>query len=142
MQTKEERAAYVKEWRAKNKDKTAAASKKWRDNNKDKTAAYNKEYHENNKEGVLANMKEYQQTPKGRFQQHKAGAKKRGVEFLLTFKEWWSLWEPHWHQRGGLGHEMCMCRTNDAGPYAVGNVRIDTMANNAKEARILEEANR
>mgnify|MGYP003643859709 CR=1 FL=1 len=135
MLTKEERAA--------NK---AAYMKTYREENKEKLLAQQSEYYENNKEEISVKRKEYRKgyepTPKGRFQQHKDNTKKRGLEFLLTFKEWWSLWEPHWHQRGGLGHEMCMCRTNDTGPYAVGNVRIDTMANNVKEARILEEANR
>ena len=109
MQTKEERAAYTKEWRAKNKDKRAAYKK------------------------------EYGQTPTGRFGQHKSSTKQRGIEFLFTFEEWWAIWEPHWHQRGGLGHEMCMCRTNDEGAYEAGNVRIDTNVNNIKERHELEK---
>ena len=75
----------------------------------------------------------YNQSPKGRFAKHKANTKRRDVEFLLTFAEWWAIWEPHWEQRGNLGHELCMCRTDDTGPYEVGNVRIDTNANNIKE---------
>jgi len=57
------------------------------------------------------------------------GARARGVTFLLTFDEWLSVWEPY-PDRSGL----VMCRTGDKGPYQIGNVRIDTRANNTKEA--------
>ena len=70
------------------------------------------------------------QRPMSRYKGHRSNAKTRGIPFNLTFDEWWSLWEPHWKQRGT---EKAMCRTEDAGAYEVGNVRIDTYSNNAKE---------
>jgi hypothetical protein len=76
-------------------------------------------------------------TPRARFAQHKAGAKKRGIEFLLTFEQWWGLWEPHWEKRGLRALDMCMCRKADKGPYEVGNVRIATVKENQQE-RALE----
>ena len=43
------RAAYLKEWRAKNKEKRAAYLKEWRAKNKEKMAAYLKEWRARNK---------------------------------------------------------------------------------------------
>lgn len=73
-------------------------------------------------------------TPRARFAQHRAGAKLRGIPFLLSFEEWWALWEPHWEKRGRGSFDMCMCRRHDAGGYEVGNVRIATNRENKHEA--------
>lgn len=64
-----------------------------------------------------------------------AGA--RGIEFLMTFPEWWSIWQQsgHWHQRG-RGQGYVMARNGDIGPYAIGNVRICTQSENSKESFI------
>lgn len=70
---------------------------------------------------------------KRKYQAHKARAKQRGIEFLLTFDEWWVLWEPHYDNMGIRKGQMCMCRTLDRGPYAVGNVRIDYAQSNGHE---------
>lgn len=79
-------------------------------------------------------------TPRMRYRQHKASAKQRGIEFDLTFDEWWEIWQPHYAQRGrGAGH-LQMCRTGDVGPYAVGNVRIDTVEANQAEAKYSSQA--
>ena len=80
-------------------------------------------------------------TPRMRYCQHKASARQRGIEFDLTFDEWWAIWQPHYAQRGrGSGH-LQMCRTGDVGPYAVGNVRIDTMKSNMREAADVRHRN-
>jgi hypothetical protein len=71
-------------------------------------------------------------TPKGKWVDHKHRAKQSGIDFNLSFEEWWQLWEPHWEDRGIGG--LVMCRTNDSGAYELGNVRIDTQANNNREA--------
>lgn len=77
--------------------------------------------------------KELRETAKGKYHIHKTNALQRGIEFKLTFDEWWSVWEPFWviDQHG----KFCMCRTNDEGPYEIGNVRIDTWGNNIREAK-------
>lgn len=64
---------------------------------------------------------------------HAVGAARRGIDFKLTFAEWWALWEPFYDQRGRRVGQYVMCRRGDAGAYEVGNVRIDTGAANAKE---------
>ena len=58
----------------------------------------------------------------------------RNIGFELTFDEWWAIWEPHYANRGVESGNAVMCRTGDSGPYAVGNVRIDTHSGNTREA--------
>ncbi len=70
--------------------------------------------------------------PKYKFRKHKNLADFRGIPFTLTYEDWWKIWEPHWEDRGRGG--MVMCRTADKGGYELGNVRIDTHANNIREA--------
>ncbi len=78
-------------------------------------------------------QRERRATLEGKYQAHKEGAGERGIEFKLTFDEWWGLWEPHWiDKRIGV---VCMCRFNDEGAYELGNVRIDTWQNNIREAK-------
>src|SRR5678815_767042 len=64
-------------------------------------------------------------------------AERRGIEFLLTFEEWWLIWKQSrkYPQRGCGPGQYVMSRINDVGPYAVGNVLIKTNGNNTREAR-------
>lgn len=57
--------------------------------------------------------------------------KKRGIDFKLSFDEWWDIWKPHYHNRGSKKGQFCMCRIMDKGAYEVGNVTIGTVENNA-----------
>lgn len=88
-----------------------------------------------------------QSNPKRAFYSQKANAKRRNIEWDLTFDEWWELWEPYFHMRGHGKNGLCMGRNGDAGPYKVGNVYITTNLGNlldrkhsqkAKEQRQLE----
>lgn len=74
---------------------------------------------------------EYRSSPKERYLQHKHTALHRGIGFNISFEDWWKLWKPHWGERKKGG--MMMCRLGDFGDYEIGNVRIDTCANNNKE---------
>jgi hypothetical protein len=69
------------------------------------------------------------------FQCQRIQAKARGVPFLLTFEEWWAIWQEsgRWAEKGTRKDQYCMARTGDKGPYSVGNVRICTMAENRIE---------
>lgn len=60
-------------------------------------------------------------------------AKVRGIEFKMTFDEWWEIWKPHWHNRGSKVGQFVMCRKMDKGPYEIGNVRIAPIACNARD---------
>jgi DNA-binding NtrC family response regulator len=66
------------------------------------------------------------------FLSQRASAERRGIPFRLTYSEWSALWEPYAHLPG-----MAMCRTNDQGAYELGNVRIDTQDNNARERSLI-----
>lgn len=72
-------------------------------------------------------QRRYNKTPKGKYQQHKQNAKRRGVPFLLTFAEWLTVWQEsgHFDERGNRTADgFVMARFGDRGPYAVGNVEI------------------
>jgi hypothetical protein len=77
-----------------------------------------------------------------RYAKHKAHAKERGIEFDLTFEEWWGIWEPRWAERGTHKDQLGMCRTRDQGPYAVGNIRLDTPKGNAAERGLMQRCSR
>lgn len=69
----------------------------------------------------------YLASPKGQFAKHRQNAYSRGVEFLLTFDEWWNIWQRsgHWAKRGNRSGRYVMARHNDEGPYKRGNVAIE-----------------
>ena len=87
-----------------------------------------------NPEAKKSYNKKSAQTPVFKYHVHKNGAKKRGIGFLLTFEEWWSIWEPLWDNRGKAKDSLVMCRYGDTGPYSKDNVYIDTYSNNSKLA--------
>ena len=93
-QTKEEKAAYKKEYYQNNKEEIAAKKKEYVANNKEKVAANKKEYYQNNKEkGAKASKKykannkekiaktnkEYYQTPAGIKSGRISGWKSKGI---------------------------------------------------------------
>ena len=80
---------------------------------------------------------DWNKSPKGKFNRQKNNAKRRGIEWLLTFEEWWKIWEDSgkWLQRG-LGRDVyCMSRRKDTGPYSVENVFIQSGTNNRKDSK-------
>tara|TARA_R110000744_G_C19210381_1_gene545978 strand:+ start:151 stop:447 length:297 start_codon:yes stop_codon:yes gene_type:complete len=81
--------------------------------------------------------KERNNTSLGKYNSHKNKAKTRGVGFKLTFDEWLSVWGNNLHKMGNLSGSLQMCRTSDTGAYEIGNVRLDTTANNQREAHNL-----
>jgi hypothetical protein len=86
-------------------------------------------------------------TPEGRYLEHRDNARKRGIPFKLTFKQWFALWEESgkWKQRGNRTGQYCMARPGDKGAYEVGNVVIilneDNRAERNKNYRLLGEDN-
>jgi len=72
---------------------------------------------------------------RGKYRNHKDNATRRGHEFLLTFEEWFEIWEKsgHLHERGLGNGKYCMGRFGDEGPYAVGNVKIISWEENEAE---------
>jgi NUMOD3 motif-containing protein len=78
---------------------------------------------------------------KGKFYNHRMSANERGIPFLLTFEQWWRIWQDsgHWEDRGRGRNQYCMARFGDKGPYAIGNVRIITVLENAGERKLSDE---
>lgn len=77
----------------------------------------------------------YRRTPRGGYARHKESAKRRGVPFLLTFEQWWAIWEASgkWNLRGCKAGKYVMCRKEDKGAYEAGNVYIDSWLSNTRE---------
>lgn len=74
-----------------------------------------------------------------RFNEQRRRARQRGIEWRLTFAEWWGVWKESglWEQRGRKrGTSAVMARIGDIGAYAKGNVRIVTLAENFAESWI------
>jgi hypothetical protein len=70
-----------------------------------------------------------------KFNRQRHQAKRRGKEFLLSFDEWLDIWDQsgHWQDRGKGKGKYNMSRYNDQGPYAVGNVFIQSHEGNASD---------
>ena len=75
------------------------------------------------------------QRAKRSFYNHRLSAKHRGIKFLLTFEQWWIIWQDsgYWKERGRLKGQYVMARKGDKGPYAIGNVKIIKVEENIEE---------
>lgn len=79
--------------------------------------------------------------PLRKFNQQRTNAIKRGIEWGLTFKQWWGIWQESgfWDKRGkGAGY--CMARHGDSGGYAPENVYICTIGENFSDSYIAHPA--
>lgn len=79
---------------------------------------------------------------KNKYSCQKSKAKHRGIDFLLTFDQWWSIWEQSgkWDFRGARKGQYVMSRKNDTGAYEVGNVFIQLCEDNHKQVMLTDEA--
>ena len=70
-----------------------------------------------------------------KFQSQRWRAQQRGITWKLTFEEWFEIWinSGYWDQRGRGANDYCMSRYGDIGAYEVGNVFIQTNAENIKQ---------
>lgn len=80
-----------------------------------------------------------QSAARHKYVQHKSRAKKRGIEFKLTFEQWRDIWGDKLDQIGVRAWQLGMCRINDSGAYEVGNVYLGTPARNAASRRMANE---
>ncbi len=66
----------------------------------------------------------------------------RGIEWAISFPDWWQLWQDsgHWDERGRGAGKYCMARIGDSGNYAVGNVEIITTSQNSSDSYLITSA--
>jgi hypothetical protein len=61
--------------------------------------------------------------PYQRFKEARSRVKQRGDTWLLTFDQWWSVWEESgMYERRGRGYVMALIDPD--GPYRIDNVEI------------------
>jgi hypothetical protein len=65
------------------------------------------------------------------FHAQRSNAKRRGIEFHLTFQEWGNFWGDDIARRGNGACDLQMQRACDTGPYALWNIRKGTPKQNA-----------
>jgi hypothetical protein len=58
-----------------------------------------------------------------KYRSQKMGAKRRGIDWQLTFEQWLEWWGPDLDSRGRRGWQLSMQRIADSGPYALDNIR-------------------
>jgi len=70
------------------------------------------------------------------FECHRRRAENSGIGFELTFDEWLDEWVKSGKlaERGCHKGEYVMSRRGDIGPYKIGNIFIQTHANNIRDA--------
>jgi hypothetical protein len=75
---------------------------------------------------------------KQKYNEQKYRAKSRGIEFILTFEEWWDIWQQSgkWEQRGCKKGCYVMSRIGDTGSYSINNVFIQLHDLNAKDGQL------
>jgi transcriptional regulator with XRE-family HTH domain len=78
------------------------------------------------------------------FLAQRAASIKRGIEFKLTFQEWWDWWQfdNRWERRGTRRGCFVMARKNDEGPYSLENIYCATPLQNVQDRKPKEPAGR
>ena len=81
------------------------------------------------------------QAIKNKYSCQKSKAKHRGIDFELSFNEWWDIWQQSgkWEQRGFRKGQYVMSRKNDIGAYEVGNVFIQRAEDNHSQVVFTDE---
>lgn len=77
-----------------------------------------------------------------KYEEHRRNAKKRGIEFEITFEEWKDIWSGKYHMRGPKSGQLGMLRTRDEGAYKAGNVRLGTPKENHQERAVCDLVSR
>ena len=75
---------------------------------------------------------------KQRYNEQKYRATSRGIQFNLTFEQWYDIWDQSgkWEQRGCKKDNYVMSRIGDMGAYTIGNVFIQLHQANAKDGQL------
>lgn len=121
-------------WKIANRDKIRA----WRTTNKEKVNAQKRAARAANHDKVVAQERERKarNPEKLAYYRQMSAAQKRNIPFLLTYEQWWNIWQTsgRWELRGRRRGQYCMARDGDLGAYEIGNVRIILGRDNLAEA--------
>jgi hypothetical protein len=69
--------------------------------------------------------------PRKAYNSARSKATQRGIEWRLTYPEWWQIWRDHWNRKPK--EHMALGRYADHGAYERGNCRVITTAENNAE---------
>lgn len=71
-------------------------------------------------------------TPEQKYSAQKASAKIRGIDWQLSFNDWYDWWQQtgHWEERGCRKGQYVMSRIGDCGPYSLNNIFCSTVEQN------------
>lgn len=66
----------------------------------------------------------------------KGGAKKRGIDWQLTFEQWLNWWisTGHINEKGRQKGKFCMSRKGDIGPYSLENIFCQLHSDNTSQS--------
>ena len=72
------------------------------------------------------------------YRAHKSRAKKRNIEFKLTYQQWYDWWlsngvDKNQKPSAFSKNTLAMCRHNDTGAYELGNIYCATISQNSKD---------
>lgn len=70
------------------------------------------------------------QDPSKAFNTQRNNAKSRGIEWQMSFEQWWGIWKDYYYLRGTGTNGLVMARKGDYGPYSVENVYLTTNLGN------------
>ena len=72
------------------------------------------------------------------YSQQRCMADKRGIEWKLTFDEWFNWWQATgvYHLRGRGKGKYVMARYGDQGAYELGNIEVKLHGVNIREAHV------
>ena len=79
-------------------------------------------------------MTEPMLTTKRKFFAQRACARKRGIEWCLSFEQWLNWWGDDYCRRGRASLDLCMSRPGDNGPYSLDNIVKKTNKENIQES--------
>ncbi len=96
-----------------------------------------KVYRELNAQKVRAVQSAWQKSTKGKFTHQRRKAAERGIDWNLSFEDWWNWWMKTglWEQRGSTKGRYCMCRFGDVGPYSLDNIYVGLHGDNVSIAQ-------
>lgn len=80
-------------------------------------------------------MEEHIRQAKIKFRYQRARAIQRGIDWELTFEQWFQWWMDtgHWDQRGKGFGKYVMSRYGDIGPYSLDNIFCQLDVENSRE---------